>query len=143
MGLQLSNKIKTSDSRELLVSKDQPSHVSVELRLSCSSESSESYEKIDVLNVKDGAEFRLKYESWKRETFATSFINTNNSHIRDFEIKEDFYLPYMYEDLKNGDYSIVRLLELLMPEEIHYPGLLSQKQASRIWLKILQKRITN
>ena len=50
-------------------------------------------------------------------------------------------VPYIYEKLKEGPTHLVHALELIYPETIKYKGFISLKQARKIWLKILQKRM--
>lgn len=60
----------------------------------------------------------------------------------DIVSKSNEAVPYIYEKLKEGPTHLVHALELIYPKEIKYKGFISLKQARKIWLKILQKRIS-
>lgn len=132
-------KVKTSDQQKSL-SSDQNSSVSISLEMSCTQDNSE-YNVIDLDQESRISEYRLKYKYWKEETMKMSVVNLNNAHINDIAFNEKLYMPFMYEDLKNGDESVVEMLELLFPDKISYGNNNSIRQARKEWLKILSQQL--
>lgn len=132
-------KVKTSDQQKSL-SSDQNSSVSISLEMSCTQDNSE-YNVIDLDQESRINEYRLKYRYWKEETMKMSVVNMNNAHINDIAFNETLYMPFMYEDLKNGDESVIEMLELLFPDKISYGNNNSTRQARKEWLKILTKQL--
>lgn len=138
--MKISNKPKITELKDVSISNT--NSILLQYRLSTSDEETEEYQKIDISEASLRQEYKMKYEYWKRENLKYSFININNVHIKDIAFNEMSYLPFMLEDLSNGDTDLVRVLELIFPDKISYGNLASKEKARKEWLKILPKLIT-
>ena len=132
------NKFSEQASPSILLNKDS---VHIEFQISNTTGGSPDYNLIDSIECDTRQEYRMNYDYWKKETMNQSFLNMNNIHIKDIAYQGKRYLPFIYEDLRGGNDSIIYMLELLFPEEIAYSNHASIRQARKRWLKILQRRI--
>lgn len=98
-------------------------------------------EKIDTTESSVRCEVGMDIKQWIQQTESLSSNNFNNKYFESIVAKGEEAVPYIYEKLKEGPTHLVHALELIYPEEIKYKGFISLKQARKIWLKILQKRI--
>ena len=98
-------------------------------------------EKIDTTESSVRCEVGMDIKQWIQQTESLSSNNFNNKYFESIVAKGEEVVPYIYEKLKEGPTHLVHALELIYPEEIKYKGFISLKQARKIWLKILQKRI--
>lgn len=114
---------------------------SISLRMYSINSDSADYKKIDVSAEVIKGEFRANYDFWKSETLALSVDNFENKYFEAIIQNGESYLPYIYEDLRNGNTSLIRALELIMPSEKPYDGYISLSHARRLWLEILKKRL--
>lgn len=99
-------------------------------------------EKIDTRDTSIRCEVGLDVKQWIKQTESLSSNNFNNKYFQSIVAKGAEAVPYIYEKLKEGPTHLVHALELIYPEEIKYKGFISLKQARRIWLKILRKRMS-
>ena len=99
-------------------------------------------EKINTRDLSMRCEVGLDVKQWIQQTESMSLNNYNNKYFESIVAKGEEAVPYIYEKLKEGPTHLVHALELIYPQEIKYKGFVSLKQARRIWLKILKKRMT-
>ena len=98
-------------------------------------------EKIDTTESSVRCEVGMDIKQWIQQTESLSANNFNNKYFESIVAKGEEAVPYIYEKLKEGPTHLVHALELIYPEEIKYKGFISLKQARKVWLKILQKRM--
>lgn len=139
MGIfKLSTKKSTQGRSDITLK--EPSGAKIDMRVSVSDDY-EGYSKVDVRDVINESEFKTNYDYWKKEALALSVNNFNNVYYQTIIAKGMQNLPFIYNDLKDGETSLIHALELIFPNEIPYSGYISLKIARKLWLRTLKKHI--
>lgn len=94
--------------------------------------------KIDSVKTDNAAVFTQNLKYWNMETGFISTNNLDNSYFKEIVNMGVDAVPFIVEELKKGQTSLVHALDMIFPNVVKYDGYVSLKEACDKWLSILQ-----
>ena len=140
MAISISAKSKITEAAKPLA--EPQTSVQLYMRVSSTTEDN-TYINVESRAASNHSEYKLSYNYWKQNTRSCSVNNFDDDNFRNIIAHCEEYLPYIYNDLLNGNKSVIKVLERMLPNLCPYKGYISLEIARKEWLRILkqQKRL--